>query len=560
MPAAKRCQTRALLWASRLAALLGLASCGGDDDPVDPLAPYRNQVLHWQACDPTALGDYAEQAHALGDRVACADLRAPLDYAAPDKGEIKVALLRVAAEDGAPRQGAILMNPGGPGIDGLPMPLIIGQRWNLPRQSSPADQLFQSIAQRYDLIGFSPRGVGSSTRLDCATGVEQRFIVNPARDRSPTNTDNMLYNARQIAESCRDNPMTPHIQSDAIARDMDLVRHLLGDEQLNFFGISAGSWLGNWYAGLFPGRVGRMVLWAVLDFTKILNDQDLVQETAKQRILDQVLIPYATRFPERFELGTDPQAIRQMLDDLPLELHAATVSALNQNLSRSSADSAVQTLRATQVVSNLLAGAPGMDEVALLAWVETSPALNALTRPLAISLVKEFFRQKAGADTPLDVIGREATTWAIFCNDTGTDFSPEHWVELSNQNVALAPDFGGDRNLKPCLYWGGPSVHKPAQQVAGLAPGMVLVQAELDPLTPLAGARNSLSSLPNASLIEISDEYTHFLFPPYGVECVDRPVAEYFLTGQQPPRETRCQGLPLAADAEANPISTPSIQ
>lgn len=201
-----------------------------------------------------------------------------------------------------------------------------------------------------------------------------------------------------------------------------------------------------------------------------------------------------------------------------------------------------------------------MDEVALLAWVETSPALNALTRPLAISLVKEFFRQKAGADTPLDVIGREATTWAIFCNDTGTDFSPEHWVELSNQNVALAPDFGGDRNLKPCLYWGGPSVHKPAQQVAGLAPGMVLVQAELDPLTPLAGARNSLSSLPNASLIEISDEYTHFLFPPYGVECVDRPVAEYFLTGQQPPRETRCQGLPLAADAEANPISTPSIQ
>lgn len=108
MPAAKRCQTRALLWASLLAALLGLASCGGDDDPVDPLAPFRNQVLHWQACDPTALGDYAEQAYALGDRVACADLRAPLDYADPAKGEIKVALLRVAAEDGAPDRKSVV--------------------------------------------------------------------------------------------------------------------------------------------------------------------------------------------------------------------------------------------------------------------------------------------------------------------------------------------------------------------------------------------------------------------------------------------------------------------
>jgi hypothetical protein len=93
-----------------LTTVMALLSCGGSS--TDPLATFKNQKLAWAACEPSG---YADTLTALGSRAQCTDMRVPLDYAEPARGEVSVALLRVSAEVPAQRLGAILFNPGVPG-------------------------------------------------------------------------------------------------------------------------------------------------------------------------------------------------------------------------------------------------------------------------------------------------------------------------------------------------------------------------------------------------------------------------------------------------------------
>ena len=536
-----------------------LTACGdGFHTPPGPLAAFENQSLPWKTCDPLSFGpEHQDWFEAVDFRARCAVMRAPRDYARPNAGEIAIQLVMIPAGEPRQRQGAILLNPGGPGADGASLPFIIGLPWIQADPADPIGALYRQIAQRYDLVGFDPRGTGASTRLACADEVALRFIANPARDRSPENTANMLYNSRAIAEACQDDPLLPHINSDATARDMDLLRHLLGDERLNYIGISYGTWLGNWYASLFPGRVGRMLLNAMMDVTQPMNSQNLPQEGRWQGVLDEVVLPYASRHPQRFLLGEQPQAIRQRLDRLSSPLHAALVSSLKVAVSRSSeVDRGLLAIRAADVIQGELDLDPAIAEQALrarlegYAWVP-DPALKAVAEEEASKLITAYFQQ-VHEEVPTFPPPAYGSTmhWAVVYNDSGTPYTPDTWIAASTDNAWRYPEFGGFWRQNPTLYWHFPLVTRPPQELAALAGPLLVLQTEGDPMTDLAGARNSLVVLPNARLIEIRGDYTHGPTVPYGTDCVDRPIAEYFLYGTLPPAETPCPGLPLAADTE----------
>jgi hypothetical protein len=161
----------------------------------------------------------------------------------------------------------------------------------------------------------------------------------------------------------------------------------------------------------------------------------------------------------------------------------------------------------------------------------------------AAAILKSYFLQVGGKSAAKD----ESMFWAIVCNDTGTRFTPQSWVLASNQSAALHKDFGGYMRDNACLYWQPPGITKPSQNLAANAGAILLLQAELDPLTVLSGARKSLSLLPNARMIEITGEYSHAPLPPYGTGCVDKPIAQYFLDGTQSDN-TRCNRRALAAE------------
>lgn len=559
------------------ATVLLLGACGGGEDaPADPLDRFANQVIDWKVCDPTLVPGkfdgtaYAETIAALGERARCTLMRAPLDYANPDRGEVVIALLRVAAETRQQRRGAILFNPGGPGDDGLFLAPLFARLWGNAKASGSA-AAYKQLSQSYDLVGFSPRGTGASTRLTCGSNEQLPFVASPSADRSAANVQAMFDVARLQAAACDKNPLTPFINSDATARDMDLVRRVLRDDKLNYFGFSYGTWLGVWYASLFPERTDRLVLSGSVDITTTLPGVFLLQGMSMQRALDAVLAPYAARHPDRFALGSDPDEVRRVHPTLPMNLRAATSEVLVGTMGNAiHADKNVLGLRAAQVLADWLAPyldvtGPALDPVEALinAKIATPHAFvpidnyDAIARTQASNIAGGYFSKVRRETNPVDLGAHESTQWAVACNDTAPGWDEGTWVAANDRNAAAYPFWGGYWTSLPCLYWGGPSVTRPALDGALRVPGILMLQTQFDPQTAVEGARRTLGALTNAAMVEVDGEITHGVLPPYGNDCVDQPFAEYMLSGRLPPRESaHCAGNPLPADRTTSSAGT----
>ncbi|MEI7703065.1 MAG: alpha/beta fold hydrolase [Deltaproteobacteria bacterium] len=535
-----------------ISASLGLAACGASSQP-DPLASFKTQTLAWAPCDPTIAGPgFAERLARLGSRATCALLRAPIDYASPSGGEFKIALLRVAAGDASRRRGAILLNPGGPGDDGLFLAPLVGSIWAEASSTDPVGALYAELSRVYDLVGFSPRGTGASTELTCNSSEQLSFVANEALDRSPANVDAMLRNARLLAESCRKNPLTPFVHTDATARDMDLLREVLGDARLSYFGLSYGTWLGAWYAGLFPDRVDRMVLSGVLDLTKSLSNLFVLQAAGIQYVMDELHSPYAALHPDTYLLGSTADAVRGVYAGLRQEVK----QALNPHLvalmgTESARDDVLFLLLAARTLDGILSATPPpADEYAAYGRVEAAVAFvpddgrRSKVHDDVNQLIPAYFALSRKESGKVELTGKSATLWSVICNDTPWGFDVPSWVHLQDQLSALYPIQGGLFTGSPCLYWGGPTVTRPPLANLNRAGPILLTQTQFDPQTPLSGARASFLAIPTSSLIQIDGGWNHGVMMPSGNPCVDVPVARYLLDGTVPAsRETHCANL-----------------
>jgi len=210
-----------------------------------PCPTYSDEAL--RAMVPPELLDRFKK---LLARLECGTVSAPLDYSRPHGRQITVALTRLKATDQAHRLGSLALNPGGPGGSGYLMPVQLLTRGD-------AD----GLNQRYDLIGFDPRGVGYSTKMDCPP---------PEGDPGPRPVGPMtqaaarrLYDVEvQANAACgRSDPaFLGQLTTANVARDLDRIRSALREPKLNFIGVSWGTWLGVVYRSLFPAGVGRMFL------------------------------------------------------------------------------------------------------------------------------------------------------------------------------------------------------------------------------------------------------------------------------------------------------------
>lgn len=193
-------------------------------------------TIDWKPCGEEAPG------------VDCATIEVPLDYARPRGEKIHIGLARRPATDPSKRIGSLLMDPGGPGGSGVAA--IMG-----------GDAVTPAVAERFDQIGFDPRGINTSTQLRC-----DAELANQALDaRRPANQaefDQLARLNRAFHDSCRANSgaLASHVDNLHTARDMDAIRAALGERKLTFVGYSYGSLMGQQYAELFPHRVRALVL------------------------------------------------------------------------------------------------------------------------------------------------------------------------------------------------------------------------------------------------------------------------------------------------------------
>jgi pimeloyl-ACP methyl ester carboxylesterase len=246
-----------------LAALAPVAADAAVPAAAAPAATAPAATVSWHSCPryTAAVLSYTgfqgsqvqNEFRTLWARTQCGTVRVPLNYSEPHGRQISIAITLLKAADQAHRLGSLLVNPGGPGVSGYLMPV------QLAMPGSPS----ASLNQRYDLIGFDPRGVGYSTRVSCP---EQNQLSETAP--GPTEAEALqAYNAQVAANrACaRSDPaLLAQLTTANVARDMNQIRIALHLAKVSFFGVSWGTALGAYYRSLFPSTVSRMWLDSVM--------------------------------------------------------------------------------------------------------------------------------------------------------------------------------------------------------------------------------------------------------------------------------------------------------
>jgi len=248
-----------------LTSILLLTSCAAaEPEPLPSLSQYQTQELKWRDC----YGNYQ-----------CSSLLVPIDYADLSGGAFSLALLRYQALDQDRRIGSLVVNPGGPGSSG------VDYAYSAEYIVSP------EIRERFDIVGFDPRGVGESAAIKCLNDAETDASF--AADSKPDDEAEFalfISDARDYFAKCSEN--TEYLINYSTlnsARDLEILRSALGDENLNFLGKSYGTYLGTLFAELFPDKVGRFVLDGAVDPNSNNREAVLGQAIGFEAALDSFI-------------------------------------------------------------------------------------------------------------------------------------------------------------------------------------------------------------------------------------------------------------------------------
>ncbi len=199
--------------------------------------------------DSLVWGDCEE---GTSDGFECATLAVPLDYGDPSGPTIDLALIRYPAVSSI-REGAILLNPGGPG----------GSGFDFAANAAESLDFEMGLGGRFDIVGFDPRGVDRSAGIDCIDdrAIEALLYADDTPDDAVEAAASVAQQ-KMLGHACQQvyGDTLRHYSTENTARDMDMIRAALGDEQLSFIGVSYGTYLGGVYATLFPDRVRAMAL------------------------------------------------------------------------------------------------------------------------------------------------------------------------------------------------------------------------------------------------------------------------------------------------------------
>ncbi|QLJ05725.1 alpha/beta fold hydrolase [Streptomyces sp. NEAU-sy36] len=469
------------------------------------LKPYYTQRLKWRDCGAPGF--------------QCATMKAPLDYDRPAAGDVRLAVARKTATGGAKPLGSLLVNPGGPGgsaIDYLQQYAGLGY---------PAE-----VRARYDMVAMDPRGVARSEPVGCLDDRQMdTFTQTDLTPDDQAERDAVVASDKKFAQACgaRSARLLRHVSTVEAARDMDVLRAVLGDPRLNYVGASYGTLLGATYAGLFPGRVGRVVLDGALDPALDSRTVNLEQtagfETAFQAFAEdcarQTDCPLGGR-------GTTPAQAGDRLKAFFRELDARPVPAGDPHRKLGEA------LATTGVIAAMYdQGAWGRLRAALTSAMKDHDGEGLL------ALSDSYYeRDASGHYTNLMMANA-----AVNCLDLPPAFTgPEQLAKDVPAFEKASPVFGEGLAWASlnCTYWPVRATGEPRRIPARGAAPIVVVGTTRDPATPYRWAQSLSRQLSSGRLLTYAgDGHTAF---GRGSSCIDSAIDAYLLHGTPPAHGKRC--------------------
>ncbi|WP_442803265.1 alpha/beta hydrolase [Streptomyces pseudogriseolus] len=495
--------TRFTRWAAlTAAAALLTAGCGGgsggpskDDSAGKDDRKGGDSALDWGRCEATADGP------APGDEWQCATLEVPLDWSKPDGETIGLALIRTEAT-GDDRIGSLLFNFGGPGGSGVS---------TLPAYAETAADL----RERYDLVSWDPRGTGGSGGVRCRDDKAIEAAESSVDGTPDTPAEERVYlaDAADFGKGCQKaaGKLMAHVSTTDTARDMDRIRQALGDEKMHYLGISYGTELGGVYAHLFPDKVGRMTLDAVVDPTADAIGHAKNQTRGFQTALDNYLR----------STGQDPEEGSREIADLLDRIDAEPLPT------SSSGRELTQSLAIIGIVLPLYSEA---------SWPALTSALDAAQDGDGTELLA-----LADGYNERDVSGGYGTTThaqrVISCLDDKQRPTVEETKKLLPEFEELSPVFGpflGWDTAGWCHDWPVPGQFEtPEVSAPGAAPILVVGNTG-DPATPYEGARRMADELGKGVGVMLTWKGEGHGAYGSGSDCVDSTVNAYLLDGTVP--------------------------
>jgi pimeloyl-ACP methyl ester carboxylesterase len=465
--------------------------------------PFYEQSITWLSC--------------ASGKAVCGEFKVPVDWSKPDGQTLKLSVAYRAADNAKPL-GSIIFNPGGPGSSAT--------SWLL----DSAEQIGTAeLRKHFNLVGFDPRGVGDSQpSIKCldAKGTDELLYGDTGLELgSPADISETRRSMKVFIDSCiaGSGPGLGFIDTVSAAKDMDVLRALMGDSKLNYLGFSYGTYLGATYAALFADRVGRMVLDGAIDPT-ISDEQQSV-----------------------FQLAGFDQALRNYLADCLGSSDCPFSGTVEKALSKIKA-------LLLAIEKNPL---PTSDGRELTIW----GAITGLIMPLYSqsywpALSQGFAEALAGDGSTLiqladayndrDEKGEYLSNlmeanFAINCADSRAPSDQRSMIEQNARMLKASPTLGRywAWGALGCEQWPYPVSEKPKTWSALTANPILVVGTTGDPATPYSQAVSLASKvLGNARLLTFFGEG----HTAYGKEsrCVNNAVDSYLIRNVVPTEDPNC--------------------
>lgn len=468
------------------------------DGVATDLLPFYSQTLTWAEC---------------GTGFDCTDVTAPLDWENPGDGEITLSVVRHQAEGTA--IGSLLTNPGGPGASGVDL-----------IQDSLDFAVGADLIENYDVIGFDPRGVGASTAVTCydAAQMDDYLYGIPAAPRgTPEWEAELLESHKAFAEACDANSdgILPYITTINAARDMDLIRAVLGDKQLNYLGYSYGTFLGATYAKLYPEKAGRLVLDGAIDPAvpglEVGATQALGFESALRAYMQDCL-----------DSGGCP--FNGSVDDAMADLGALLASADRTPLA--SGDGRM--MGADSLMTGIIAALYSEEN-----WSILTQALDEALQgdPTTAFLLADFYN---GRENGSYIDNSSEAFRAYNCMDYPVEDDPDAEAAIEKKIAdgapTIAPYWNGPDS---CSVWPYPPTGTRGEITAEGAGPIVVVGTTNDPATPYEWSESLADQLEEGVLItRVGEGHTGY---NKGNSCVDDAVEAFLIDDVVPEDGLRCE-------------------